>query len=69
MMVTQILDYHCRTGARGALVFLDQEKAYDRVDWGYLQKCMVHFGIGPRWRQAVTSILTNFKASVLVNGF
>jgi len=69
MTISQILDY-CRThNISGALVFLDQEKAYDRVNWSYLLRCLQTFGFGPRWLLAIQSLLQNLQASVLVNGF
>ena len=51
------------------LVFLDQEKAYDRVNWSYLLRCLQTFGFGPRWLLAIQSLVQNLRASVLVNGF
>jgi hypothetical protein len=36
------------TRSKGALVLLDQEKAYDQVNWLYLHRCMGAFGFGLR---------------------
>ena len=69
MMVQQILDHHRTTGEDGAMVFLDQEKAYDKVDRRYLEKCLIKFGVGPRWRTGAECLLTGLSARVLVNGF
>ena len=29
---------------KGAIIFVDQQKAYDWVEWSYLKMCMKKFG-------------------------
>ena len=36
-----------------AIIFLDQEKAYDLVEWGYFEKGMNKFGVGSKFTQSI----------------
>src|ERR1035438_7165888 len=69
MMLAQILENNRVTPSDGGLYFLDQEKAYDRVDWSYLSKCLQEFGFGPRWMHLIGVIYGKLRARVLINGF
>src|ERR1035438_6231082 len=69
MMLAQILENKRVTPSDGGLYFLDQEKAYDRVDWSYLSKCLQKFGFGPRWMHLIGVIYGKLRARVLINGF
>lgn len=53
-------------GRRGeaSLLSLDQQKAYDRVDWGYLHRCMERFGFGPRLRHWIKLCYTELEATI-----
>ncbi|OMH78689.1 Transposon TX1 uncharacterized [Zancudomyces culisetae] len=51
----------------GHLILLDQEKAYDRVDWDYMIKCLNAFGLGPKFIQYLKSIYTGATTRVNVN--
>ena len=46
-------------------VKLDMHKAYDRVEWGFLEKIMAKFGFDNRWIKlimaCVTSVRYNFR--------
>ena len=53
----------------GALVSLDQEKAFDRVDWGYMQKVLTRMNFGPSFCSWVRLLYTNIFSRVLVNGY
>jgi hypothetical protein len=69
MMLNQLLEYNRISPTAGALYFLDQEKAYDRVDWAYMEKCLRKYGFGPRWVHLIGVLYGKLKGRVLVNGF
>ena len=61
---------HCNLHqSGGALVSLDQEKAFDRVDWGYMQKVLTPMNFGPSFCSWVSLLYTNIFSRVLVNGY
>ncbi|GKV12577.1 hypothetical protein SLEP1_g23703 [Rubroshorea leprosula] len=52
-----------------AFVFkADFEKAYDCVDWSFLDWMMDTFGFGTKWRGWIKECLSTARTSVLVNG-
>jgi len=52
-----------------AFIFLDQEKAFDRMSHSYMVKTLRHFGLGENSIQWVQIIYKNCNARVKVNGF
>ena len=52
-----------------AFIFLDQEKAFDRVNHDFLYKMMHAFGIGTTFVNWVRRIYSNATIQVKVNGF
>ena len=51
-----------------ALLSLDQEKAFDRVDWPFLFAILAKMGLGDNFIRWVKLFYTDFRSSVLVNG-
>ena len=47
---------------------LDISKAYDRVEWGFLQQIMLKLGFAPRWVHLAMEALTIASYFVLING-
>ena len=52
-----------------AFIFLDQEKAFDRVDHNFLYKTMRAFGIGEGFISWISKIYSNASAVLNINGF
>jgi hypothetical protein len=60
---------HLRKGGRDGLpaVKLDMSKAFDRVEWGFLNNMMLKLGFNPQWVQLVMSYITSVTYIVKVN--
>ena len=61
---------HANAHNIGAVILsLDQEKAFERVEWSFLQLVLERTGFGPSFRQWATLFYTVICSPVLVNGF
>ena len=47
---------------------LDLSKAYDRVDWGFLERVMVKLGFAHRWVQWIMTCVTTVRYTIKFNG-
>ena len=63
-----IMYYANENNLSGALINLDWEKAFDRVDWGFLTKIMEKLGFPRFIIEWVVILYTNITSSCLVNG-
>ena len=68
-MISDIMTYTKQKNMPGAAVFLDFEKAFDSIEWNYLQKCLETFKFGPQLRQWVNVFYKDISSCVLNNGF
>ena len=50
------------------VVKLDISKAYDRVEWVFLQKVMLKLGLDEKWVQLAMETVCTATYSVLING-
>ena len=58
-----------RTGKKGQIAIkLDISKAYDRVEWSFLQQIMLKLGFDGRWVQLAMATIHTATYSVLING-
>jgi len=46
---------------------LDMEKAYDRLEWDYIQKCLQEYGFHPRCIKWIMECITIVSYSIMVN--
>ena len=52
-----------------AILSLDQEKAFDRVDWPFLQSTLLRMGFGPSFIKWVALFYTDIRSSILINSY
>nr|GEX02186.1 RNA-directed DNA polymerase, eukaryota [Tanacetum cinerariifolium] len=59
----------CHRKKHQALVFkVDFAKAYDSVQWDYLEDVLISFGFGHKWRSWIHGSIHSSMASILMNG-
>src|SRR5690606_41965975 len=50
-------------------IFLDQEKAYDRVNWDFMFRCLKELGVGLKFITAIQQLYSNAQSCVTTNGY
>ena len=65
-IITDMMSFTKEKNIPGLAVFLDFEKAFDSIEWCYLQKCFEGFNFGPQLRQWITVLYNNISSCVLL---
>jgi hypothetical protein len=68
MVVNEIVDLAKKSGKSCCIFKVDFEKAYDSVDWSFLDYMLGMFGFGEVWRRWIRACVFCGSMSVLVNG-
>ena len=68
-LVRDLIDLANQNEEEAALLFLDQEKAFDRVNHSVLFKTMEKFGFGNSFISWIKIIYSNASTTINVNGF
>lgn len=63
-----VVSYAESAGTAVAILSLDQEKAFDRVDWGFLRSTLVTMGFGPQFIAWVDLFYRQVQSAINVNG-
>lgn len=64
-----VVHYASSTGVLVAILSLDQEKAFDRVDWDFMRSTLSAMGFGPSFISWVDLFYHRVQSSVNVNGY
>ena len=68
-LLRDVVSYANEADLPVAILALDQEKAFDRVDWAFLFKTLGHLGFGPTFTQWIKLLYTDIFSAVLINGY
>ena len=67
-LIYDIIDHLTSSNLPGLLLILDFEKAFDSLDWNFMQKTLRAFGFGIDMCKWISLFFNNIKSTVSVNG-
>ena len=68
-LICDLIEYADRADLPLALLSLNQEKAFDRVDWAFLQRILAKFGFGDSFRPWIGLFYTDVESAVVIHGW
>ena len=68
-LIDGLINFTAAKNIPGLLLFLDFEKAFDTVEWTFLQKTLKHFNFGPSIINWIKIFYNNIESCVLNNGW
>ena len=67
-LLRDISDYVQSNNLKCAFIAIDQEKALDYVDWGFMHKVLARMNFGPIIRGIIKCLYTRVQSAILSNG-
>ena len=58
-LIDSVVNYTAAKNIPGLLLFLDFEKAFDTLEWSFIQKALISFGFGPSFVQWFKTFYNN----------
>ncbi|KAJ9548459.1 hypothetical protein OSB04_021002 [Centaurea solstitialis] len=68
MILNEIISWAKRSKQQMLLFKIDLEKAFDSLNWEFLDKIMEKLNFGTKWRRWIRNCLSSARISVLING-
>ena len=68
-LIRDLIEYCTAKNLPLAIISLDQEKAFDRVNWNFLDRVLQRMNFGPEFRQWIRVIYSEISSACLHSGF
>lgn len=68
LIVNEVCSWAKSDGRKILLFKADFNKAFDSINWGYLDSIMAQMNFGCKWRSWIRGCLESARASILING-
>ena len=67
--IQDIINYAEESNLEGVLLFLDYQKAFDSIDWSFMNMALEKFGFGHAFMNSVKMLYKNANNSIINNGW
>ena len=67
--IIDAIEYSYYNNLNTLLAFLDFEKAFDKINWKFMDKTLLNFGFGEAFRKWIKIMYTDISSCVLNNGY
>ena len=67
--IVDVINYANINKKDSLITFLDFEKAFDQIDWQFLEETLNSFNFGPFFKNVVKTMYTDINSCVINNGF
>lgn len=67
-MANELIDDWSRKGKDDVVLKLDLEKAFDTMDWDFLDVVLEIKGFGPIWLSCTCGCISSATFSIIING-
>ena len=67
--IQDIIDYADKFNVEGAILFIDFSKAFDTLNWNFMDQTLQHFGFNNSFRTWIKTLYTEINSSVINNGW
>lgn len=67
-MANELIDDWKARKLNEVVIKLDIEKAFDKVDWDFLDRMLKNKGFGQKWRKWIHACSSTTSFSILMNG-
>ena len=68
-LLNDVMTYAESNNLPGILLFIDFRKAFDTIEWDFIQKSIEMFNFGPNIRKWISILYTNVEIGVMNEGF
>ena len=68
-LINNVISYTESKNIPGLLLFVDFEKAFDTIEWAFVEKTLHHFGFGSSLIKWINLFYSDIQSCVINNGF
>lgn len=68
LIINELIGWAKRSKSKAMFFKIDFEKAFDSINWQFVDIILGHMNFSERWRMWIRGVLSSSRASVLING-